>query len=540
MIQAHHRYTIVHPSIHPENRPYRWIDEQSDEHLEGPPEPGELPELPWAWIEGLQVNKGPVATAATPDQVRTFIDTHTKQTAPQKLDRIRKALAGYEGARHDTLVTTACWALREAAAGWYPATEAIEVLHDWWKRVMDNPTRRDGSEFGQAAMWAVAQADLNPERIKDLSKQIHADTTAATAPANVNPETGEIIADPMKPDGSDELPTLADRVLTIKDLRELKPPEPLVPGLLDRNSLSVIYGIPGAGKTFVALDLALRIASGKRWHKNRTGTYGNVLYIAAEGAHGLPQRIDAWKETAGVPHDPDRFSVLPEPVNLLSPSDVAQLKLHVEDTQPVLLIVDTLARCLLGGDENSAKDMGQAVEALEQLRRASGACVLAIHHSGKDRSAGARGSSALLGAATTMLEVTQDSSVISIRQEKQKDHPEGNTVRLRLIPAGDSVALTLYDGVLSDTIAGKELEALTILASIETPEGVAFTTWRDASHESGIGKTTVARLRKKALEQGLIDHGTSSTERSPKWTLTDTGRSHLAGEPAPAESRHNA
>ncbi len=185
MIQAHHRYMVVHPSLHPEGRIYQWIDEQDQtEYLDGPPDPDDLPQLPWAWIEGLTVSKTEAARAATPDEVRAFVAEHTAQARPAALRGVEKRLAEYVGARHDTLVEVACWALREAAAGLYPAQAAVDMLHRWWMRVMDDPARRDGGEFGSAVMWAVAQVHAEPERVAEI---------ATTPPPNVDLETGEIV-----------------------------------------------------------------------------------------------------------------------------------------------------------------------------------------------------------------------------------------------------------------------------------------------------------------------------------------------------------
>lgn len=190
MIQAHHRYMVVAPSIHPEGRAYQWVDENTGETLDGPPDIDDLPELPWTWVEGLAVVKDGAANAATPDEVRAFVDRCADQRAPGRLKGVQTALDGYVGSRHDTLVTTACWALREAAAGWYEATAAIEVLHAWWRRVMDDPERRDGGEFGAVIRWSTAQVLADPERIEALRKE-----AAATPPAGVDPTTGEIIRD---------------------------------------------------------------------------------------------------------------------------------------------------------------------------------------------------------------------------------------------------------------------------------------------------------------------------------------------------------
>lgn len=168
LIQAHHRYAVVHPSIHPEGRLYQWIDEQSNEFIDFPPPPDELPDLPWGWVTGLAVTKTAAACAASPVVVREFIDTAISKTFGPALKGVENKLANYEGSRHDTLVKMACWALTEAAAGLYPASEALEVLDRWWNLVMDDPARRDGGEFGDVVCWAVAQVRTRDEEVEAI------------------------------------------------------------------------------------------------------------------------------------------------------------------------------------------------------------------------------------------------------------------------------------------------------------------------------------------------------------------------------------
>jgi hypothetical protein len=99
-------------------------------------------------------------------------------------------------------------------------------------------------------------------------------------------------------------------------------------------------------------------------------------------------------------------------------------------SKPVLIVVDTLARAMKGGDENSAQDMGALNDAMSALIEATGACVLLIHHSGKNKGAGARGSSALLGAIDTELEVA-DRQIIS---RKQRDVELASPIGFNLVP----------------------------------------------------------------------------------------------------------
>ena len=69
------------------------------------------------------------------------------------------------------------------------------------------------------------------------------------------------------------------------------------------------------------------------------------------------------------------------------------------------IFVDTVARALPGSDENSATDMGAFVDACDRIRHHTGSAVIGVQHSGKDISRGMRGSSALLGAVDTSIDV---------------------------------------------------------------------------------------------------------------------------------------
>jgi P4 family phage/plasmid primase-like protien len=207
MIQAHHRYVVCAPSIHPEGRPYQWIDEASGEVLDTLPFPGEMPALPWAWVEGLTVHKTGAGVAATPDQAREFIDTHCAGDLLVLLDAAIAKLDGVQqGGRHDALVSTACWVGREAAAGWYPAEVAIDRLHEWWmKAVASDQRRRDGGEFGAAVLWAIGQALAEPDRIAAMRAKVQA-PSVGTAVNLDNSDNwadnllGEVLADELHPE----------------------------------------------------------------------------------------------------------------------------------------------------------------------------------------------------------------------------------------------------------------------------------------------------------------------------------------------------
>jgi len=203
IVQQHHRHVNAAPSVHPEGRVYRWIDEAGGEILELPPEAGELPELPWAWIEGLaSTSTDDAADPATPAETVEFLAAHTDNLNPAGLAGIRTALGAADGSRHDTLVATACWAMREAAAGWYPAGDAVDVLGEWWHKIMANVSLRPATEteFGDAVAFAIGQVATDAERIDKLRSEATNDHLVLDGPGTVATSPPEPPARPKRAD----------------------------------------------------------------------------------------------------------------------------------------------------------------------------------------------------------------------------------------------------------------------------------------------------------------------------------------------------
>jgi hypothetical protein len=227
LIQRHHRYAVAWPSIHPERRMYRWYD-MAGEDMDGPPDVGDLTPLPTLWVDHLRVKfDSNHANAATADDVRAFFDEHSTATHPRWLDGIRNKLKDTDGSRHDHLVATSCWAMREAAAGLYSARDAVYELAVWWKRVMDDPRRRDGSEFADAIAWAVAQVRANPDEVAAVKAK--AAERIPTIPEFVTPadesDSGTYVDNeqPTLPDAFWEARPALEHIRTAAHSRQLSP-----------------------------------------------------------------------------------------------------------------------------------------------------------------------------------------------------------------------------------------------------------------------------------------------------------------------------
>jgi hypothetical protein len=206
-----------------------------------------------------------------------------------------------------------------------------------------------------------------------------------------------------------------------------------VQGLLLEQSSAVVFGESNAGKTFWVTDLALHVAAGKTWNGRRVEG-GPVIYCALEGGVGFQNRVAAWRDEHGMEDASIPFAAIRASMNLLSPdADTPRLIKTLQDVAdakgpPKLVVIDTLARAMAGGNENAAEDMGALVKNMDLIRQEIGCCVLFIHHSGKDTAKGARGHSSLRGAIDTEIEVKagedggpKSATVVKQRELKKDD-----------------------------------------------------------------------------------------------------------------------
>lgn len=209
------------------------------------------------------------------------------------------------------------------------------------------------------------------------------------------------------------------------DMLPVTTSDDFVEGVLSKAQMSVVYGPSNCGKTFFMADLCLHIALGRSW-RNKEVDAGGVIYVAAEGSYGIRNRVAAFKQhnelNDGIP-----FSVIPTSVNMLdAEADVTKLINTIthkskEMGHVTIVVLDTLARVMAGGNENAAEDMGMLVINADKVRHATDAHVCFIHHSGKDESKGARGSSALRAATDTEIEIKKSGEISCATVTKQRE-----------------------------------------------------------------------------------------------------------------------
>lgn len=301
-------------------------------------------------------------------------------------------------------------------------------------------------------------------------------------------------------------PVLADHILTRSALRNLPDPEPLIDNVLDQGTTALLYGRWSTAKTFIALDWAASVATGRNW-QGRDTVQRRALYVAAEGAFGFKGRIDAWETGWHTTISDGELDILPRPVNLTKYGDVGNLAALIDWGGYSFVILDTLARCMVGADENSAKDCGLVVDAMGQLlaRTPGGRGVLlGVHHAGKDGKT-LRGSSAFEGAADTVYYTTADNGVIVLEREKRKDGPPDDRHELRIDPmpgTGSAVISVHRWGGQTDRADKLMRTYLSTFASIGATKA-------ELRVVSDMPNVTFHRALSDLLKQGaLVNHGT--------------------------------
>jgi hypothetical protein len=194
------------------------------------------------------------------------------------------------------------------------------------------------------------------------------------------------------------------RPLSVSDIAAIQPLSWLIKGLLPQYGLAVLYGPSGSGKSFLAMDLAGCLVTGRKWFGLRV-KQAPVVYVMLEGEGALRNRVEALQVAHG-PLSTSSFSAVIQPFNLTQPQDVAHLAAVLPRNSVVL--IDTLNRAAPTVDENSSKDMGQIIQGAKDLQTAIGGLVVLVHHTGKDSTKGMRGHSSLHAALDAAIEVERD------------------------------------------------------------------------------------------------------------------------------------
>ena len=322
------------------------------------------------------------------------------------------------------------------------------TVADWAERVAIGGHRRRLHAAGQRALVDAADPTVDPWAAFSTLTRV-----AEGAPA---------------PDGG-----LA--VVSGRHILDVPPPEWLINGWWP-TGLSMLWGRRSSGKTFIALSIAVAVATGRDWWGNPVETPGDVLYCAAEGRGGVARRLQA--AVGGDVSQLDRLHLIGDPFQLTQARDVARLDRAIASTSPTLVVLDTWGRLSGLDNENDNAASNQLVAQLDRLRERHGCSFLIVHHSSSDDSK-ARGATALEDGVDASGRVVADaqSKVIEVASAKPpKDAPPPPRIQFRLRQAGPSAVLERVVGSRSRSSVDEGSGALMAVLQAGAHIGVAAAT----------------------------------------------------------------
>lgn len=306
----------------------------------------------------------------------------------------------------------------------------------------------------------------------------------------------------------------------------LEPADWLIKGILENDSLACIFGQSGHGKSYVTLDMAACIASGKDYHGYKVKKSGAVVYIAGEGRKGIAKRLRAWEIKHETSLKDAPLVISHRPARLCEEESVAYVSEAIRQAGELygdirLIIFDTWARNM-AGNENDTADTVQAINAVDELRKLYDCTAIIVHHSGKADSENGRGSSALRATLDVEYKVSiKDNNIVTLQNTKMKDGepPEPIYFALNYVDLGildedgcsvESSAMEKVDmssviksekEVKKGKVADKILSIFKAQNTQELPEDVL----RELATSDGMSRQSYFNAKKRLCEGGFLE-----------------------------------
>lgn len=315
-------------------------------------------------------------------------------------------------------------------------------------------------------------------------------------------------------------------------------PRWLVDGVLPAGGVGWLFGDPGTGKTFFAVDLSVAVAADcDDWHGFPISVSGPVRILLGEGHAGFPGRIGA--AVLSRPEiDPDAVDIriLESPPNLLDAAAMLELsaQLQREDPQPALIVIDTWNACARGaeGAHSDTASVASACAALAALARDTGATVLVLDHpnkSAKDTPAGNFAKSAASDAMWAVKAEPETGHSILTCVKLKDAAIEGGELRFERVPLRKGeIDSPAYLRRVGDLVSPDDLNAnvgltLRALQSVSTSNGARDTEWKEVSLDAGVKKPTYYRAKARLIRHKLVE------QKGNRFYLTPGGEALVSG-----------
>lgn len=495
-VRGHGGFVMVYPSRHPDGGQYTLGSHGT-----------EIPELPREFAgrfprhSRLEVNVDDLNEAKFTLATREWGDSDTR-IGERILEGLRRDLGT---GRHQAMVNAVTWLIKSAYAGKLdPWPVLAQIEREWVDSVTSGASPRQPhevrSEWDRALLYAVQTAEADISTFNDI--------LVASA-------------------GDDD--SRVWRAQSLAELTDRPRPEEMVEGTLTPVGVAQIVGWTYTGKTYIAVDLAMSLASDdvEFWMQRQVKQHGPVAYWLLEGEWDFGIRCLAWQryhKTA--PNHPVR--AITGPGGLTKPDEYQRFLQAMRETFPDglrMFVVDTQSLGFSEAEEQSNTEMTRVMLTCKQISRDLGCLVLLIHHesqkTGNSTSPG-RGATTVHAALDVLIHVKREDQegpgslqVIKYKPFKPWEHaigyrfealdlppdPEGNPRRGSLVVCEGTNRDTRYPGTPQDgrrsAADDKIVEAIRTLDSGLSVPGAAAS-WSVTEIASA------AQLTAKAVENSIL------------------------------------
>jgi predicted DNA-binding transcriptional regulator AlpA len=365
----------------------------------------------------------------------------TEDRFPQPL-RLNGRTLGWNRWRAEEMNTN------KKAGGQTPASKVCKTNNAQQQSYTNNTNQAsraigDREYLYQGDSDAAIKAQLNAITDPDIIKQLGLDTEPALSHFAANEPMSEPEVTPIRA----KLKNKFKFTFTSEGYEHSE--SWLIKGVLPEQAFGIVYGNSGSYKSFCVLDWVACISTGRDWMRCKVAQ-GTFVYVAAEGVTGFKKRVKAWEMEHNENQPLSQFAILGIPVFLDRDTEANELVGAIRESvesnglpPPKLVVFDTLSRCLVQSDENSAKEMNTVIRLCQQVQQQLQVTVILVHHSGKDDNKGARGSSILRAARDFEFKVSRKSDLTyQLDNTKAKDSESMGKVEITLY----SIALDIDDG----------------------------------------------------------------------------------------------
>lgn len=295
-------------------------------------------------------------------------------------------------------------------------------------------------------------------------------------------------------------------VSTAEMLAAPAPAKWLICELLTLDSLAVLFGESGGGKSFVALDMAACAAAGIAWQGHKVPGAGPVFYVAGEGFRGLSARLQVLVNHYAL--DPTKLPLFfaSAAVQFLDRAEADAVTAEVHALAevhglPRLVVVDTLARNY-GGDENDTKQMSAFVAAMDRIKSRFGCAVLVVHHTGLGDKSRSRGNGSLRAGLDWEYRLESQGEAMALSCTKVKDFEPAPSM---------AFARDVVNTGWTDADTGRQITSCVLRQvdrvpgkgkALPTKQRIAFDTLLDLSASCG-GPVHVKEWREATYQRGI-------------------------------------